>query len=183
MNKEIDFPKKCGAASVGEYNRVILYYQLSWWHKFANVKSWKDFLKCSGRFLFSRSFLRLLLKRPSRVALAHVLLVPGYQAVCRWSTADQGGDKNRSTSNSPCFSLVVVICIAVWETPFYGMMQAGQKLGIVYIGKAGGKVCAETFRLVSFTYLYLIWSRTTSWFVILQFNLLMFSWSVISVVS
>ena len=23
------FPKKCGAASVGEYNRVILYYQLS----------------------------------------------------------------------------------------------------------------------------------------------------------
>ena len=101
----------------------------------------------------------------------------------RWSTADQGGDKNRSTSNSPCFSLVVVICIAVWETPFYGIMQAGQKLGIVYIGKAGGKVCAETFRLVSFTYLYLIWSRTTSWFVILQFNLLMFSWSVISVVS
>ena len=66
----------------------------------------------------------------------------------RWSTADQGGDKNRSTSNSPCFSLVVVICIAVWDTPFYGMMQAGQKLGIVYIGKAGGKVCAETFRLV-----------------------------------
>ena len=29
MNTEIGFPKKCGAASVGEYNRVILYYQLS----------------------------------------------------------------------------------------------------------------------------------------------------------
>ena len=53
----------------------------------ANVKSLKTFLKCSGRFLFSRSFLRLLLKRPSRGALAHVLLVPGYQAV--YSVADQ----------------------------------------------------------------------------------------------
>ena len=39
-------------------------------------------------------------------------------------------------------------------------MQAGQKLGTVFIGKAGGKVSAKTFRLVSFTYLYLIGLRT-----------------------
>ena len=40
-------------------------------------------------------------------------------------------------------------------------MQAGQKLGIVYIGEAGGKVSAERFQwLVLFTYLYLIWSST-----------------------
>ena len=40
---------------------------------------------------------------------------------------------------------LVGISISVWETPFYGIMQAGQKLGIVYIGKAGGKVSAESF--------------------------------------
>ena len=68
-----------------------------------------------------------------------------------------------------------MICNSIWETSFYGIMQAGQKLVIVYIGKAGGKVCAKTFRLVSFTYLYLIESRTKSRFVNLQSNLLMFS--------
>ena len=67
---------------------------------------------------------------------------------------------NRSCWNSPCFSLVVVICISMWETPFYGVMQEGEKLGTVFIGKAGGKVSAKTFRLVSFTYLYLIGLRT-----------------------
>ena len=44
----------------------------------------------------------------------------------------------------------------MWETPFYGIMQAGQKLGIVYIIKAGGKVSVTMFGLISFTYLYLI---------------------------
>ena len=36
------FLKKCGAAVVGEDDRVILYYQLSWWCKLATVKfqSW-----------------------------------------------------------------------------------------------------------------------------------------------
>ena len=60
-------------------------------------------------------------------------------------------------------------------------MQAGQKLGIVYIDEAGGKVSAETFYLLT-----CIWSDQVlvkSLFVILRFNLLMFSWSVISVVS
>ena len=202
-------------------------------------------------FPFFRSFLRPLLKRPSRVTLAYFLLLPGYLAansqplvqsraqghfgslsavrspnsnmnavICLFAitwgkyvmygeslhimsftlytynvmyfiynnspymtyvgclvaipltrrqndpgleiAADQGGAENCNSSNSPCCSLVVVICISVWETAFYGIMQAGQKLGIVYIGKAGGKVCAETFRLVSFTYLYLIGSRTKS---------------------
>ena len=39
-------------------------------------------------------------------------------------------------------------------------MQAGQKLGIVYIGEAGCKVSAETFGLVWFTFLYLIGSSS-----------------------
>ena len=37
MNKGVS----CGAASVGEYNRVIYYYQESWQRKLATVKSLK----------------------------------------------------------------------------------------------------------------------------------------------
>ena len=50
--------------------------------------------------------------------------------------------------------------MSVWESPFYEIMQVGQKVGIVCIGEAGGKVSAEKFWLVSFTYLYLIGSNT-----------------------
>ena len=46
-----------------------------------------------------------------------------------------------------------MICISVWESPFYGIMQAGQKLGTVYIGEAGGKVSAEMFSVTGFIYL------------------------------
>ena len=46
-----------------------------------------------------------------------------------------------------------MICISVRESPFYGKMQAGRKLGIVYIGEAGGKVSAETFSVTGFIYL------------------------------
>ena len=35
--------------------------------------------------------------------------------------------------------------MSVWESPFYGIMQVGQKVGIVCIGEAGGKVSAEKF--------------------------------------
>ena len=45
-----------------------------------------------------------------------------------------------------------MICISVRESPFYGIMQAGQKLGIVYIGEAGGKVSAEMFSVTGFIY-------------------------------
>ena len=46
-----------------------------------------------------------------------------------------------------------MIFTSVWESPFYGKMQAGRKLGIVYIGEAGGKVSAEMFSLTGFIYL------------------------------
>ena len=45
-----------------------------------------------------------------------------------------------------------MICISVRESPFYRIMQAGKKLGIVYIGEAGGKVSAETFSVTGFIY-------------------------------
>ena len=34
-------PRNCGAASLGEYNRVIKSYQLSWWCKIATAGSFK----------------------------------------------------------------------------------------------------------------------------------------------
>ena len=40
----------CGAASVGEYNRVIYYYQESWQRKLATVKSLKANFSSVSRF-------------------------------------------------------------------------------------------------------------------------------------
>ena len=96
----------------------------------ATVKSLKAFLKCSTRFLFSRSFLRLQLESP-RVFSPCAGLPSCNQR--RKSTVTQVGDENSSSSNSPCFSHVVVIFISVRESLFYGIMQAGKKLRIVYI--------------------------------------------------
>ena len=39
--KGLSFQRNCGAAWVGEYNRVIKYYQLSWLHKVASKQSSK----------------------------------------------------------------------------------------------------------------------------------------------
>ena len=41
MNMGVTFERNCGAASVGEYNRVIKCYQLSWKRKLATIKSLK----------------------------------------------------------------------------------------------------------------------------------------------
>ena len=49
-----------------------------------------------------------------------------------------------------------MISISVRESPFYRIMQAGKKLGIVYIGEAGGKVSAETFSVTGFIYLLVL---------------------------
>ena len=46
-----------------------------------------------------------------------------------------------------------MIFISVRESPFYGKMQEGRKLGIVFIGEAGGKVSTEMFSVTGFIYL------------------------------
>ena len=46
--KGVSFKRDCGDASLGEYNRVIKYYQLSWYHKLASIMSFKaDFSSIS----------------------------------------------------------------------------------------------------------------------------------------
>ena len=149
--------------------------------KLATVKSLKAFLKCSTRFLFSRSFLRLQLESPR--VFSPCAGLPS----CNWrrkSTVTQVGDENSSSSNSPCFSHVVVIFISVRESLFYGIMQAGKKLRIVYIGELAERSVRKCFdRLHLLTCIWSDQELIKSWFVIQQFNLLMFSWSIISVVS
>ena len=39
--KGVGFYRNCGAASVGEYKKVIWFYQLSWYRKVVTVKSFK----------------------------------------------------------------------------------------------------------------------------------------------
>ena len=59
----------------------------------------------------------------------------------RWSA----GWYDCSARNPPCLPPCVFFRnLSVW-TKFEVIMQAGQKLGIVYIGKAGGKVSVELF--------------------------------------
>ena len=41
LKGEVSNKRNCGTASLGEYNRVICYYQLSWWRKLATGKSLK----------------------------------------------------------------------------------------------------------------------------------------------
>ena len=45
MNKGSKFLQNCGAASVGEYNKEVWYWQLSSWRKLTSIKSLKaDFI-------------------------------------------------------------------------------------------------------------------------------------------
>ena len=77
-----------------------------------------------------------------------------------------------------------MIFISVRESLFYGIMQAGKKLRIVYIGEVVERSVRKCFdRLHLLTCIWSDQELIESWFVIQQLNLLMFSWSIISVVS